>query len=87
MFKALGEERRLRILRMIADNPGICSCKVLESHEMSQSTLSHHMRILCEADLVSCERQGKWVHYYLNHEGFSRAQQTLRFFELEASSR
>lgn len=68
-LKALGDEKRLRIMRLIAENPGICSCKVLERFSMSQSTLSHHMKLLCSAGLVDCEKDGKWVHYSVNQEG------------------
>ena len=78
VFKALGDERRMRIMHQIADNPGICSCKVLEEHDMSQSTLSHHMKLLCSAGLVNCEKSGKWVHYTLNREGIDSAIESLR---------
>ncbi len=78
MFKALGDERRLKIMHQIAKKPGICSCKVLEAHNMSQSTLSHHMKLLCEAGLVKCQKNGKWVHYTLNSEGIKRATEALR---------
>jgi len=78
MFKALGDERRLRIMHQIADKPGICSCKVLEAYDMSQSTLSHHMKLLCDAGLVRCEKDGKWVHYSLNSEGIEKAIKALR---------
>lgn len=77
VFKALGDERRLRIMYQIAKKPGICSCKVLEAHDMSQSTLSHHMKILYEAGLVKCEKDGKWVRYSLNPEGIERGIEAL----------
>lgn len=78
VFKALGDERRLRIMRQIAENPGICSCKVLEEHDMSQSTLSHHMKLLCSTGLVNCEKSGKWVHYTLSRKGIDAAIERLR---------
>ena len=78
MFKALGDERRLQIMHQIAGKPGICSCKVLEAHDMSQSTLSHHMKLLCDAGLVKCEKDGKWVHYSLNSEGIEKAIEALQ---------
>lgn len=77
VFKALGDEKRLRIMRQIAENPGICSCKVLEMHDISQSTLSHHMKLLCEAGLVACEKDGKWVHYALDRNGLEKAANIL----------
>lgn len=81
VFKALGDEKRLRIMRQIARQPGICSCKVLQEHEMSQSTLSHHMKLLCEAGLVKCEKDGKWVHYTLDPDGIGQAVEALRNLE------
>lgn len=77
-FKALGDERRLQIMYQIAKKPGICSCKVLEAHNMSQSTLSHHMKLLCEAGLVKCEKSGKWVHYTLDSKGIKEAIEALQ---------
>lgn len=84
IFKALGDDKRLRIMHMIARNPGICSCKILEEFEMSQSTLSHHMKLLCEADLVSCEREGRWTHYTLKHSGLESAAAALAALRSEA---
>lgn len=70
VFKALGDEKRLRMLDTVAANPGICACSLLEEFEMSQSTLSHHMSLLKAAGLVDCEKRGKWCHYTLSDEGF-----------------
>lgn len=69
VFKALGDASRLRFLEAIAGHPGICACELLETMELSQSTLSHHMKILCDAGLVACERNGKWAHYVLSPNG------------------
>lgn len=85
-FKALGDEKRMRIMHMIARNPRICSCKILEKFEMSQSTLSHHMKLLCEAGLVSCEREGRWTHYTLRRQGLDDAMKTLESLVREAES-
>lgn len=69
LFKALGDERRLRMLDVISASPGICACELLELFDMPQSTLSHHMKLLCEAGLVTCSRKGKWANYRLRAEG------------------
>lgn len=66
LFKALGDERRLRIVEMIANEPGICACKLLDAFDITQPTLSHHTRILTQAGLLTCYRQGKWAHYSIN---------------------
>lgn len=69
VFKALGDEKRLRILSLLRQGER-CACVLLEDLNLSQPTLSHHMKILCDANLVTGRREGKWVYYSLNaHQG------------------
>jgi ArsR family transcriptional regulator len=63
--KALGDSNRLQIVQMLSDGEK-CACKLLEHFEITQPTLSHHMKILCECGLVQVRRDGKWSHYSLN---------------------
>lgn len=63
--KALGEENRLGIVRMLTGGEK-CACKLLEMFAITQSTLSHHMKVLCDCDLVLVRREGKWCYYSLN---------------------
>lgn len=65
IFKALGDSTRLRIVEMLSDGE-MCACKILEQFEITQPTLSHHMRILCECGLVSARREGKWSYYSID---------------------
>ena len=61
MFKALDDEKRLQILDMIRGGEK-CACVILENMQISQSTLSHHMKILCDADIVQGRKEGKsWI--------------------------
>ena len=60
--KALGDANRLKIVKMLSDGEK-CGCKLLESFEITQPTLSHHMKILCECGLVETRKEGKWLHY------------------------
>ena len=62
LFKALGDENRLRILTMLGDRE-LCACKLLAALDITQPTLSHHMKILCDAGVVTARREGKWTHY------------------------
>ena len=71
--KALGDSNRLQIVQMLSDGEK-CGCKLLEKFEITQPTLSHHMKILCECGLVDARKEGKWSHYSLNSE-------TLRAFQ------
>jgi len=66
-FKALGDPNRLEIIEMLSDGEK-CACKILERFEITQPTLSHHMKILCECSLVNVRKEGKWSHYSLNNE-------------------
>lgn len=67
IFKALSDSNRLQIVEMLSDGEK-CACKLLERFEITQPTLSHHMRILCECSLVNVRKDGKWSHYSLNKE-------------------
>ena len=64
LFKALSDENRLQILAQL-NNEEKCACVLLEKLAISQPTLSHHMRILAEARLVECRKEGKWMYYAL----------------------
>ena len=65
--KALGDSNRLKIVEMLSDGEK-CACKLLEAFNITQPTLSHHMKILCECGLVEVEKVGKWSHYSINSE-------------------
>ncbi|MGC5616217.1 ArsR/SmtB family transcription factor [Georgenia sp. Z1491] len=66
-FKALGDPTRLRLLASIGGHPGdsACVCDLTEPLGLSQSTVSHHLKVLREAGLIEGERRGTWVHYRL----------------------
>lgn len=72
IFKAFCDENRLLILQLLATGE-MCACKLQEKLGIGQSTLSHHMRILCDAEVVIPRREGKWTHYSLNREGGEKA--------------
>ena len=65
LFKALSDSNRVMILEMLKDGE-MCACHLLERFQITQPTLSHHMRLLCECDFVIARREGKWMHYSLN---------------------
>jgi len=65
VFKALGDPKRAMIVDMLSCGE-LCACNILERFEMSQSTLSHHMKILCECGIVKAREEGKWTHYSLD---------------------
>ena len=76
VFKAFCDENRLTILALLSGGEK-CACKLQEALGIGQSTLSHHMRILCDAGVVNARREGKWTHYSLNREGSETALRLL----------
>ena len=66
-FKALGDENRLRIMDMLSCGE-ICACEILLELDITQSTLSHHMKILCDCSLVIPRKAGKWTYYSQNED-------------------
>ena len=76
VFKALGDENRIKILTLLHTGER-CACRLQEALNISQPTLSHHMRILQDAGLVSARKDGKWIYYSLSEEGAKKAQQML----------
>ena len=67
VFKALGDPVRLRLLSMIASRADgeVCVCELTPAFELSQPTISHHLKLLRQAGLIDCERRGTWVYYWL----------------------
>ena len=63
--KALSDNNRLQIVQMLSDSEK-CGCKLLEAFDITQPTLSHHMKILCECGLINSRKEGKWHHYSIN---------------------
>ncbi|UKY49985.1 ArsR/SmtB family transcription factor [Streptomyces inhibens] len=74
VFKALGDPVRLRLLSMIASRAGgeVCVCDLTAAFELSQPTISHHLKLLRQAGLIDCERRGTWVYYWLLPEMMNR---------------
>lgn len=77
VFKAFCDENRLYILSLL-DSGELCACKLLEALHIGQSTLSHHMKILCDSGVVNGRKEGKWVHYSINDEGAAYAKALLK---------
>ena len=67
LFKALSDPNRLMIVDMLSCGE-LCACVILEKFQITQPTLSHHMKTLCDCKLVSGRKEGKWTYYSLNDE-------------------
>lgn len=80
VFKALGDPVRLRLLSMIASRDGgeVCVCELTPAFELSQPTISHHLKLLRQAGLVDCERRGTWVYYWVLPAALERLAAVLK---------
>jgi ArsR family transcriptional regulator len=80
MFKALGDPTRVRLLSLIAAHEGgeACICDLTEPVGLSQGTVSHHMKLLGEAGLVSREQRGKWAYYRVERPMLTALSESLR---------
>ena len=67
IFKAFCDENRLQILELL-QNGEYSASEILAGLNVSQSTLSHHMKILCESGIVAPRREGKWTYYSISRE-------------------
>ncbi len=76
IFKAFCDANRLSILECLQSGTK-CACDLLEALPIEQSTLSHHMKILCDAEIVDSARRGKNMHYTLSVEGTVKARKIL----------
>ena len=77
IFKAFCDENRIRILKLLATGEK-CACKLLEEIHITQPTMSHHMKILCDSGIVIGRKEGKWMHYSISPEGSEAALQYLQ---------
>lgn len=67
MMKALADGTRFDIFRLVASQDGpICACDIGEHVFVGQSTIAHHMKVLCEAGLITVSREGVWAYYTVN---------------------
>ena len=77
VFKALCDERRQRILELLHGGEK-CACVLMEEVGMPQSSLSYHMKILCDSGIVESREEGKWTHYHISRPGSENAIALLR---------
>jgi len=80
VFKALGDPTRVKLLSLIAAGPAgeACICDLTEPVGLSQGTVSHHMKLLADAGLVTREQRGKWAYFALNDDALHAAADALR---------
>lgn len=77
VFKAFCDENRVKILKMLLTGEK-CSCMILKGLSITQPTLSHHTKILCESGIVSLRKDGRWSYYSISPEGSEYAMECLK---------
>jgi ArsR family transcriptional regulator, arsenate/arsenite/antimonite-responsive transcriptional repressor len=80
VLKAVADPHRLRMLSLLAAQPAdepLCVCDIEASFDLSQPTVSHHLRVLREAGLVTVTKRGLWHHYALDRSGLAPLQDLL----------
>jgi len=76
ILKALSDPSRLKIIDMLSCGEK-CACDILESFEFTQPTLSHHMKVLMDSDLVNCRKDGLWSYYSIDNTKANKLVLTL----------
>jgi ArsR family transcriptional regulator len=79
VFKALGDPVRLRLASLIASHEGgeVCVCDLTDAFDLSGPTISHHLKVLREAGLITGERRGTWVYYRIQPDALRRLSAVL----------
>jgi ArsR family transcriptional regulator len=79
VFKAMGDPVRLRLLSLIASHEGgeACVCDLTDVFDLTGPTISHHLKVLREAGLISGERRGTWIYYRVQPDLLGRLSQVL----------
>ena len=72
VFKAFCDEKRLAILELLRSGEK-CACVLIDQMKIGQSSLSYHMKILCESGIVESRQEGKWTHYKISEQGSAYA--------------
>lgn len=76
IFKALCDEKRLHILELLRSGEK-CACVLTDCMGIGQSSLSYHMKILCESGIVANRQEGKWTYYRISESGSRHASRRL----------
>ena len=77
--KAIGDPIRFQLVDVLRKHAGeVCVCELVPLFDLSQPTVSHHLKVLRQAGIVGSERRGLWAYYYVNPEGLDELSAWLR---------
>lgn len=77
LFQALSDETRLAVVRRLRDGER-CVCDLMEEVDAEQSRLSFHLKVLREAGIVGCRREGRWAYYWLKPDTFEEVLEAVK---------
>jgi ArsR family transcriptional regulator len=86
LFKAMGDPVRLRLLSLIASHDGgeACVCDLSGVFDLTGPTISHHLKVLREAGVITSDRRGTWIYYRIQPETLAMLSQVLQMGALDA---
>ena len=87
LLQAIADPVRLSIVRQLAADGDVCACDLTCCGQVAQPTVSHHLRVLREAGVVTSERRGTWIHYTLVPEAVARLRTLALSLEPDGESR
>lgn len=76
IFKVMSDPKRLKIIDMLSEGE-LCACKILEEFHITQPTLSHDMKVMCNLGIVKARKEGKWMQYSLDIEVLNDVYKTV----------
>ncbi len=86
--KALGDPVRLQLVDVLRKHAGkVCVCELVPLFELSQPTISHHLKVLREAGLLQCERRGTWVYYWVVPSALAQLSAVLGSTDVSTTAR
>lgn len=86
IFKALGDPVRLEIIKLLLGKE-LCVCDIMSAFQVSQPTISHHLKTLKYAGLVNDYREGKWIYYSLNSGALANVSELLHEFAEKSATK
>lgn len=78
MFKALSDNNRLQIIGMLSCGE-LCACEILKKLNVTQPTLSHHMKTLIDCNLVTARKEVNWMYYKLNMNAIEKLLSYIKY--------
>ena len=76
IFKVMSDPKRLKIIDMLSGGE-LCACKILEEFHITQPTLSHDMKLMCDLGIVKARKEGKWMQYSLDLDVMNEVYKTV----------